>query len=68
MMSTYQTIERDRLDAVCYQHYGNLNGTVEAVLAANPRLAKLAGGWLPAGIVIALPELPAPLQALYRLW
>lgn len=46
----------DTLDAICWRHYGRTEGCVEAVLAANPGLAKL-GAVLPMGTLIELPEL-----------
>lgn len=68
MSTGYTTVERDRLDTICHRHYGHLDGTVEAVLDANPRLSAQAGEWLPAGVVINLPDLPAPASARLTLW
>lgn len=39
MATICRTPDGDLLDTLCYQHYGHLNGTVEAVLAANRLLA-----------------------------
>ncbi|GAB6176905.1 tail protein X [Desulfobaculum senezii] len=47
------------VDAICQRHYGRTAGVVESVLEANPDLADL-GPVLDAGVVIVLPELPAP--------
>ena len=54
----YRTKQNDRLDQICFKHYGRVDGTVEAVLDGNRGLANL-GPLLPAGIVIELPELVA---------
>lgn len=56
-MPVYHTREHDVLDAICHKHYGHTNGTVEAVLAANPGLADQRPV-LPAGLLITLPMLP----------
>ncbi|WP_337263334.1 MULTISPECIES: tail protein X [unclassified Serratia (in: enterobacteria)] len=45
----------DTLDAICYRYYGALAGALEAVLAANPRLAEL-GAILPTGTLVELPN------------
>jgi phage tail protein X len=55
----YRTKDGDMLDAICQRHYGRTAGVVESVLEANPGLADL-GPVLDAGVVIVLPELPAP--------
>ncbi|MGI9278208.1 MAG: tail protein X [Endozoicomonas sp.] len=55
-MAKYTTKDGDMLDAICYRHYGNLNGTVERVLNANPGLCEKPLV-MPAGIVIDLPVL-----------
>lgn len=39
MATICRTSDGDLIDTLCYQHYGHLNGTVEAVLAANRLLA-----------------------------
>ena len=54
----YRSQAGDVLDHICWRHYGR-EAPVAAVLAANPGLAA-HGPVLPAGIVIALPPLPAP--------
>ena len=68
-MINYRTIAGDMLDAICYQHYGGTKGYVEAVLEANPGLAK-ESPLLPAGLIIMLPDLPTLPQQLsvVRLW
>lgn len=58
-MVRYLTRDGDMLDALCMAHYGRTAGVVEAVLAANPGLAD-RGPVLAAGVVVLLPELPAP--------
>ncbi len=57
------------LDAVCRLHYGPLPGAVEAVLEANPGLAR-RGPVLPAGVRIELPDLEEtpPESGTVRLW
>lgn len=55
-MIRYRAKQGDVLDAVCKVHYGT-EAAVVAVLEANPGLADL-GPELPAGTVIALPDLP----------
>lgn len=56
----YRTNQGDMLDAICHQYYGGRIGATEAVLNANPRLARL-GALLPPGILIELPDL-GPLE------
>lgn len=60
MMLTYTT-QRDgeRLDLICHQWYGTLDGRViERVLEANPGLAARDPAVLPARTVIIMPQLP----------
>jgi phage tail protein X len=52
---------------ICQHHYGHLNGTVEAVLEANPDLAREAQPYR-AGLLIRLPELSAPAVELLQLF
>ncbi|MCJ9428535.1 tail protein X [Kordiimonas marina] len=54
-MATYRTSEGDQVDLICYAYYGRTDGTVEAVLEANPGIRDL-GPVFPAGIDIELPE------------
>ncbi|CAB3758489.1 tail protein [Burkholderia sp. MSh2] len=49
-----RTLQGDTVDALCWRHYGRTDGTVEAVLEANTRLASL-GVVLPAGTPVHLP-------------
>ncbi|MDN7142682.1 tail protein X [Pseudomonas sp. JQ170] len=67
MAATCRTSDGDLLDVICQNHYGHLNGTVEAVLDANPDLARQAQPYR-AGLVFHLPELPAPTETLVQLW
>ncbi len=59
-----------RLDLLCWRHYGHLKGSVEAVLAANWSLPDraAASAWVPAATALTLPELPPPARGLIRLW
>ncbi|ELJ8564009.1 tail protein X [Vibrio cholerae] len=64
----YQTRRGDMLDWICHQHYGQRPKAVEAVLEANPGLAR-HGPILPEGLVIQLPDLgPAEQKNRIRLW
>ncbi|UXU74375.1 MULTISPECIES: tail protein X [unclassified Paracoccus (in: a-proteobacteria)] len=66
-MSSYRTIEGDMIDAICKRLLGS-EQHVPAVLAANPGLAGL-GPVYPAGLVIVLPEVTAPVaRGQVRLW
>ncbi|HHY0435730.1 TPA: tail protein X [Vibrio parahaemolyticus] len=58
MATTYRTRDGDKLDAICWRHYGRENATIE-VLKANPGLAD-KGTILPSGIEITLPDLATP--------
>ncbi|NVH61918.1 tail protein X [Pseudomonas simiae] len=62
-----RTSDGDLLDTLCYQHYGHLNGTVEAVLAANRLLADESQP-LRVGLLITFPDLPEPLGEQVQLW
>ena len=69
-MTTYTTKQGDRLDWICWKHYGTpRKGIVEAVLVANAGLSAY-GTVLPAGIKITLPEVSQPetVQDVIRLW
>jgi phage tail protein X len=66
-MTTYRTAQGDMLDAICLAQLG-ASSHVTAVLAANPHLADL-GPVYPAGVMITLPEAPAPVvTGQVRLW
>ena len=67
-MARYRTKDGDMLDWICFQYYSQESGAVEAVLEANPGLAKL-GPVFPAGTIIELPTLPNTSQkGTVRLW
>lgn len=67
MSTIYRTIEGDMLDAICRTVLGS-EAHVPAVLAANPHLADL-GVACPAGVLIVLPDVAAPVEAgQIRLW
>ncbi len=67
MATTCRTSDGDLLDTICHNYYGRLDGTMEAVLAANQGLADEAQPYR-AGVVIFLPDMPAPTQELVMLW
>lgn len=67
MAMTCRTSDGDLLDVLCQHYYGHLNGTVEAVLNANQGLADEPQPYR-AGLLIWLPDLPAPTEALIQLW
>ncbi|PWY44435.1 tail protein X [Pseudomonas sp. RW405] len=67
MATTCRTSDGDLLDVICQQHYGNLNGTVEAVLDANPDLAREAQPYR-AGLLVLLPDLSVPAVELLQLF
>jgi phage tail protein X len=69
MSTTYKTSQGDTLDYVCWKHYGQQSGAVEAVLLANPGLADL-GEVLPTDTEVFLPDLAQPATELQpiRLW
>lgn len=67
MATTCRTSDGDLLDTLCYQYYGHLNGTVEAVLAANRLLADEPQP-LRTGLLIVFPDLPAPVVEQVQLW
>jgi len=62
-----RTSDGDLLDTLCYQHYGHLNGTVEAVLAANRLLADEPQP-LRAGLLITFPDIRQPAVEQVQLW
>ncbi|CAN7197362.1 MULTISPECIES: tail protein X [Pseudomonas] len=67
MATTCRTSDGDLLDTVCHHYYGHLNGTVEAVLAANQGLADEPQPFR-AGVIIVLPDLPAQTLEDIQLW
>ncbi len=64
----YRTVSGQSLDEIVWQHYGNIPGAVEVVLAANRGLAD-HGAILPSGLLIDLPNYqpPKPSRGI-RLW
>ncbi|MEC6743287.1 phage tail protein [Pseudomonas sp. MAFF212428] len=67
MATTCRTSDGDLLDTLCQHYYGHLSGSVEAVLDANQGLADEPQPFR-AGVLIRLPELPAPAEAVVQLW
>lgn len=67
MATTCRTSDGDMLDVICNNVYGHLNGTVEVVLNANQGLADEPQPFR-AGVVILLPDLPAPAEEGISLW
>lgn len=67
MAMTCRTSEGDVLDTLCYQFYGHLNGTLEAVLAHNQGLADEMQP-LRAGLLIEFPDLPPVTDETVQLW
>lgn len=67
MATTCRTSEGDVLDVLCQHYYGHLKGTVEAVLNANQGLSDEPQPYR-AGLLILLPDLPAPTEAQVQLW
>lgn len=68
-MAVYRTRDGDMLDVICLSYYGQADGYLESVLAANPGLADI-GPIYSAGLLIELPDLPAQpqSQSAIRLW
>ena len=56
MAKTCRTLDGDRLYTICHNAYGHLNGSVEAVLEANPGLAAEPEPYR-GGVLIRLPDL-----------
>ncbi|VVN45016.1 tail protein X [Pseudomonas fluorescens] len=56
MAKTCRTLDGDRLYTICHNAYGHLNGSVEAVLVANPGLASEPEPYC-GGVLIRLPDL-----------
>lgn len=59
MATQVRTQQGETVDALCWRHYGRTQGAVEAVLQANPGLAR-HGLILPQGILVTMPALSAP--------
>jgi len=67
-MTLYRTKEYDMLDWICWKHYGFQSGAVEVVLTSNHELAEW-GSFLPAGLLITLPEIKkAAAKPTIKLW
>lgn len=55
-MNNYRAKDGERIDLICWKHYGNLSGrVVEQVLSANPGVSALLE--LASGTVIILPNI-----------
>ena len=67
MARTIRTSDGDRLDILCFRYYGDLQGTVEAVLDANPGLADIAQPYA-ANVVIVLPDIDVQVEKPIQLW
>lgn len=66
MSGQVMTIDRDRLDLICWRHYGSLDGRiVERVLEANPGVSMTTE--LSAGTAISLPDIE-PIRLERSLW
>lgn len=59
MAKQIRSNQGETVDALCWRHYGRTRGVVEAVLQANPGLARL-GLVLPIGTLVTMPDAPAP--------
>lgn len=67
MAMTCRTSDGDLLDTICHNYYGHLNRSVEAVLDANQGLAEEPQPYR-SGVIITLPDLPAPIEEVLSLW
>jgi len=67
MATIIRTCDGDMLDTICHAHYGFVARAVEAAYAANPGLAAQPQPFA-AGLLIRLPELPAPRTEVIQLW
>lgn len=67
MATICRTSDGDLLDTLCQHYYGHLNGSVEAVLDSNQRLADEPQPFR-AGVLILLPDMPAADDASVGLW
>lgn len=55
-MNSYRTKDGDRIDLICWKHYGSIGGrVVEQVLSANPGISVSAE--FKSGTLIRMPEL-----------
>lgn len=67
MAERYQTVQGDMIDSICHRFYGRTDGTVEAVLEANPDLRD-AAPVLPVGTIVILPDVTAQEPRRIRLY
>lgn len=67
MATTCRTSDGDILDIICQHYYGNLIGTVEAVLDANQGLSDEPQPFR-AGLLIVLPDVVAVVDTSVSLW
>lgn len=68
MAQEIRTRQGESVDALCWRHYGRTLGAVEAVLLANPGLAR-HGLVLPQGLLVLMPDLKAtPKKTTVTLW
>ena len=67
MSQQIMAIDADRLDLICWRHYGNLDGRiVEQVLEANPGISLTTE--LFAGQLVSLPIINAAKELERSLW
>jgi phage tail protein X len=64
---TVRAHQHETLDGLAWRQLGSTAGHVEATLAANPGLAKLAAD-LPEGRAVRLVNAPEPERAMVYLW
>jgi phage tail protein X len=68
MSRTMTTRAGDMVDEIALEIYGRTADATEALLTANPQLARLPAR-LPAGVTVELPEIAqATVKATVRLW
>lgn len=66
MSTRIMAVDGDRVDLICWRHYGSLDGRiVERVLEANPDVSMVTE--LSAGQMISLPEIE-PVELERSLW
>lgn len=66
MSTQVMTVDGDRLDLICWKHYGSIEGRiVERVLEANPGISMTTE--LLAGVIISLPNIE-PIRLERSLW
>lgn len=64
---TVRAHQHETLDGLAWRQLGSTAGHVEATLAANPGLARLAAD-LPEGQAVRLVKAPEPARAMVYLW